>query len=198
MSTCFYVYPGIEYMPTFKELLNIASEKVNEILRNLNCKQSVIINVEVHKNIDHALQEFNLIDRLVWSDDSYAWFFVNGVAGGTDSYYCQIDEDDKDIWKDEMATNKKAQNFSEKINKSLNIGHYWYFRRSTGQPPIINLVYGLLAASLAQLTEGYIYSDDGAWIINIFLSQLVIFTNGILSLNLLIAINHGFRNASNQ
>lgn len=168
MSTCFYVYPGNEYMPTFKELLIIANEKTNDFLRDLNCKQSVSINVEVHKKIDHALQEFNCIDRLAWSNDLYAWFFVNGVAGGTDSYYCQIDDDDKDIWKDEIATNKKAQTFSKEINRSLDIGHYWYFRRSAGQPAIINLAYGLLSAALVLLTEGYIYSDDGAWDYNYF------------------------------
>jgi hypothetical protein len=32
-----------------------------------------------------------------------------------------------------------------------------------GQPGIINIAYGYIAASLAELTDGIIYSDDSAW-----------------------------------
>jgi hypothetical protein len=37
------------------------------------------------------------------------------------------------------------------------------FRRSWGLPAIIHLAYGLIAASVAELTEGIITSWDGAW-----------------------------------
>ena len=42
-------------------------------------------------------------------------------------------------------------------------GHHWSFRRSAGQPAIINVAYGMIAGSLAELTEGFIYSGDSAW-----------------------------------
>ncbi len=32
-----------------------------------------------------------------------------------------------------------------------------------GQPAIVSLYYGYLAIALAALTDGIIYSDDGAW-----------------------------------
>lgn len=32
-----------------------------------------------------------------------------------------------------------------------------------GQPALINLAYGYLAATLAELTNGFIFSDDSAW-----------------------------------
>ena len=32
-----------------------------------------------------------------------------------------------------------------------------------GQTAIVNVGYGLIAASLAEITEGFIYSDDQAW-----------------------------------
>jgi|SRR5262245_39087394 len=49
------------------------------------------------------------------------------------------------------------------INECLANGHHWSFRRSAGQPAIINVAYGMIAGSLAELTEGFIYSDDSAW-----------------------------------
>jgi hypothetical protein len=32
-----------------------------------------------------------------------------------------------------------------------------------GQPATINVAYGMIAGSLAELTEGFIYSGDSAW-----------------------------------
>lgn len=49
------------------------------------------------------------------------------------------------------------------IRKCLAVGHYWHFRRSIGQPAIINIAYGLIAGCLAELTDGFVFSDDSAW-----------------------------------
>ena len=43
------------------------------------------------------------------------------------------------------------------------LGFYWAFRRSAGQPAVINLSYGLIAAAFAELSNGFVFSDDGAW-----------------------------------
>lgn len=32
-----------------------------------------------------------------------------------------------------------------------------------GQPAVVNLFYGFFAMALAKLTDGMVYSDDGAW-----------------------------------
>jgi len=42
----------------------------------------------------------------------------------------------------EIETNIKARELRDIINKSINIGYYWSFRKSIGQPGIINLAYG--------------------------------------------------------
>ncbi|HOM03258.1 MAG TPA: hypothetical protein PLH43_10575 [Acetivibrio sp.] len=163
MSTTFEVYPGKEYVPSFAELLDISNERINSFLRDSGIIKSAILDVEIHKNIDHSKVKFNMNDKLIWNDDYYVWFFIRGVDGGTDSYYHKITEFDKEIWKEEISINAKVRQFADSINKSIEIGHYWSFRRSAGQPGIINLAYGLIAASLAKITDGFIYSDDGAW-----------------------------------
>jgi hypothetical protein len=50
-----------------------------------------------------------------------------------------------------------------RVRHCVSIGHRWWFRRSMGQPAIINLSYGLIAASLAAITDGFLMSEDSAW-----------------------------------
>lgn len=168
MSTSFDVFPGKEYIPSFAELLDISNKRIKTYLTSLGVVRSVIVDVEVHNNTDHSNINFNMNDKLIWHDDSYAWFFIHGVGGGTDSYYYKTTELDKEIWKEEFKTNIKAQQLHDTICRSMRIGYRWSFRRSAGQPGIINLAYGLIAASLAEITDGFIYSDDGAWDHNCF------------------------------
>ncbi len=168
MSTSFDVYPGKHYIPSFAELLDISNQRINNFLINLGILRSIMVDVEVHNNKDYPLIKFNMNDKLIWNEDSYAWFFIPGVAGGTDCYYYKITDLDREIWKEEIETNIKAQQLHDIINRSIDIGYRWSFRRSVGQPGIINLAYGLIAASLAEITDGFVYSDDGAWDYNCF------------------------------
>lgn len=168
MSTNFYVYPGKDYIPTFKELLDKSNRKLSEYLSNLGGLRNAYLDVEIHNIKDHSKINFSINDKMIWKEDHYAWFFVAGIAGGTDSYYYKTTELDKETWKEEIETNIKAQQLQDTINRGMNIGYHWSFRRSAGQPGTINLSYGLIAASLAEITDGFVYSDDGAWDYNCF------------------------------
>src|SRR4051794_6216151 len=57
----------------------------------------------------------------------------------------------------------KANDFSGLLEASFRVGRWWAFRRSMGQRAIINVGYGMIAASLAQLTGGFVESGDMAW-----------------------------------
>lgn len=98
--------------------------------------------------------------RSVKWDEEYAWFYVEpSEGGGTDAYYHNVEPLILDIWDDYGDEG----NLYLEVKKSLSIGYYWSFRRSAGQPAIINMAYGVIASALAELTEGYLFSDDGAW-----------------------------------
>jgi hypothetical protein len=75
----------------------------------------------------------------------------------------RIDDFMVEYWTEIVGYNKKAQAQRGLIEVCLSNDRYWYFRRSVGQPAIINFAYGILAATLAELTDGIIYSDDCAW-----------------------------------
>ncbi|NOR62176.1 MAG: hypothetical protein GQ535_06755 [Rhodobacteraceae bacterium] len=62
---------------------------------------------------------------------------------------------------------RESPNFQPKyeaiLSQAKEVDRKWSFRRSMSQPAIVNLSYGIIAATLAELTEGLIYSGDGAW-----------------------------------
>lgn len=163
MSTTFNVLPSKITVPTYKEIVDLANTNLNTYLCNIGIDKKVTINFNVQKNMINELLPFDSGDELVQNDNSYAWFFVHNTPGGTDCYYCRNLPIDKEVWDGELQDNVNAQRYQKEILRSMSIGYRWIFRRSAGQPAIIALSYGILAASLAQLTDGIIYSDDGAW-----------------------------------
>ncbi|OXM14639.1 hypothetical protein [Paenibacillus herberti] len=157
MSTTFEVYPtGIE-VPTVVALLKLANEKLKHFLQPLELQEVPLICVRLGEKIITPGDTSN--ETMNW-DVEYACFFVEpSEGGGTDAYYHKVDEDTADIWDEYSET---GDTYLE-VKSSLSVGYFWSFRRSAGQPAIINLAYGFIASALAELTEGFIFSDDGAW-----------------------------------
>ncbi|NEZ54784.1 hypothetical protein [Adonisia turfae] len=161
MSTTFEVYPRHTQIPTFNELLTAANRTLSSRLANIGARAQ--LSVEMRKSNGGDLIPLDLDSPMSWDiDESYAWFVIPTVAGGTDSYFDQIDDLTREVWSDYLKM-KRLSPMSETVSQCLATGHYWTFRRSAGQPGIINLSYGLLAGCLATLTDGFVFSDDSAW-----------------------------------
>ncbi|WP_425800786.1 hypothetical protein ACHOLT_11635 [Desulfitobacterium sp. Sab5] len=163
MSTTFDVLPGSHYIPTFEEIVELSSSYLNSFLRSIGLKKDIGLRVNLHKSDESIINNNVQPLEAKWDSDYYAWFYIKGIDGGTDCHFSSFEESDYDIWKEEIKGNVKIRSYKNEINKSLKIGHYWSLRRSAGQPGVIALCYGLIAASLAKLTDGLIYTDDGAW-----------------------------------
>ncbi len=103
------------------------------------------------------------LSPVTWGAAEYLWLSVDGVLGGTDVTCEQISGDDLEYWEDVLSEHPPAIALRDDVRQCLASGVYWSFRRSAGQPAIINFAYGILAAALAELTEGFVYSDDAAW-----------------------------------
>lgn len=99
---------------------------------------------------------------LVLKEDSHTVFNLN-EEGEVYVFYHELSDLDKDFWKEEIQENENAQSMKEKIDANLEIGYFWSVKRTMGQPAIVSLYYGYLAIAIAILTDGIIYSDDGAW-----------------------------------
>jgi hypothetical protein len=163
MSTTFDVYPKLSKIPSFRELLDLSSARLAEYLIDHGINAQPTINVALQSNRDHKPRPFDLNSPAMWSDVEYAWFYIESAPGGTDAYFCSNQEFDYEDWDGEIETHIRAAERKTLIYECLANGYHWYFRRSMGQPAIINVAYGMIAGSLAELTEGFIYSGDSAW-----------------------------------
>jgi hypothetical protein len=163
MSTNFDVYPGNSSIPTFSEVIELANRQINRYLMSIGIKTQVTISVKLQTIEGHKRLHLTHTDKIVWSEKNYAWFFFEKIAGGTDAYFYKNNLFESDIWEDELRVNPNTTKMQRVIKTCLSVGYHWKFRRSAGQPAIIVLAYGMLAASVAKLTNGFIYSDDGAW-----------------------------------
>jgi hypothetical protein len=97
------------------------------------------------------------------SEQQYAWFFFDGRSGGTDVNCWPVNELYIELWAEEKAEHQRSTLLASYIDECLSIGFFWLINRWMGQPPLINLAYGYLAAALAELTDGLIFLDDSAW-----------------------------------
>ena len=162
MSTTFEVYPGVARIPTFSELLAAANRTLSSRLASIGT--SAQLSVQLRTSNGNDLQSLDLDSPMTWNvDESYAWFAIPSVNGGTDAYFDHVDDVTREVWADYLKIDRLMP-MSDTVTQCLGIGHYWWFRRSAGQPGIINLSYGLLAGCLAQLTDGIVFSDDSAWV----------------------------------
>jgi hypothetical protein len=161
MSTAFEVFPTTDHIPSFPELLDAATARLREFLRSYGILQPAPLAVTLRrKEPDAPILPLDPTAPAWWPDDCYAWFQVRGVAGGTDAYAWTFDNLNRECLGYVAAEHPE---FAHMTAAALRVGRYWSFRRSAGQPAIITIAYGMLAGSLAELTGGFVYSDDGAW-----------------------------------
>lgn len=171
MSTTFDVIPVSRTNVNFGELLELSQRHVNAFLDDFEIEKQVELRAELIGETARRNAAFDEIFE--WPRKTYAWISVRDVPGGTDVYCdtikCESDPDQPCLFLDEM---KAAPNYStaleERLKAAFNHDRYWSFRRSAGQPAIIAVAYGLIAASLAELTDGLIYSSDSAWDYQVF------------------------------
>lgn len=162
MSTTFDVYPGTHELPTFATLLERSSKELHAFLHSIGIAKRPAIHVKLKRCEGDGDIPFSTKYPLRWNENTYAWFMVGEVSGGTDAYYDDDSIQIKEEWEGEFD-DPKCKRLESLIRDCVRTGNRWTFRRSVGQSGIINLGYGLIAGSLAAITGGFIYSNDSAW-----------------------------------
>lgn len=185
MSTTIDVIPVATLDITFGEVLVKATQRIQDRLATLGIHEPIRLHVNIHKNDESVVREVASGDQFLWSDDEYAWFSVNGKAGGTDAYMESLErgdiEADEPWWylKYIIENNRSVPDLEQKFERAKRINKRMYFRRSAGQSGLIALCYGLIAGSVAELTDGILWSDDGAWSMKNYPAEYKSFLNGI-------------------
>lgn len=159
MSMSFEIFPTKEKKPGCDEIIKYSVKLFSEFLEKEKISQDVnIITSEV--TVDN---EVYINPAFLALEVDYHTVFNLNKEGEVYVFYHELTELDKDFWNEEVQGNKNAQSVKEKISANLEIGHFWSVKRTMGQPAIVSLYYGYLAIAIAVLTDGIIYSDDGAW-----------------------------------
>lgn len=162
MSTTFDVFPGTSAIPTTDAILKEAEHEFHRFLAkhglaSLHPRFSVVV---LARTTNEALVPDPL--DVAWPPDAYAWFTIDGLSGGTDAYFQKFDDASLELWADQLHE-PAFRNWKEQLRAAIDVGHCWSFRRSAGQTASISVAYACLAATLARLTGGFLFSDDCAW-----------------------------------
>lgn len=167
MSTTFDVYPGNTSIPSFLSLKVLTELKLHGYFEQHGVAFDPQIDVRLISSENREIHHVNLDDPFWWSENYYAWFTLNGVEGGTDAHILPLDEQ----WARELRSDwlcdhpqlEQTPELEQVYTTAQLLKRSWYFRRSIGQPAAINVLYGFLTSALAELTEGVVDSNDGAW-----------------------------------
>lgn len=165
MSTTLEVYPSTDRIPTVGEVLDAGARELEHRLRLQGVERSVRLSAELNR-LDRRSSGWIPVraceagDPLWCGEDESLWITIDGVDGGTDLHVDHWREDGEEGEPHRLYEGPRPAGDTPRY---LTTGYCWYFRRSVGQPGVINLAYGLLAGCLGQITDGLIYSDDSGW-----------------------------------
>src|SRR5690606_39133222 len=81
MSATFHVFPAIDHVPTFGEVLEVAHGHLSAFLRTCDIHYPVRFDVGLRDSEKRA-QAIDLHGPARWPEDQCAWFHVPGVNGG--------------------------------------------------------------------------------------------------------------------
>ena len=163
MSTEFDIFPGRPELPSFEDVRALAEEHLHAWLRTIGVHARVELGTEIRaKSPDVVLVE-QAMGPMSWDDDSYAWFTAADLEGGADAYYWPIDDVTTEYWNDDLLLRPGFARWREPMARAIEVGHCWNIRCSINESAAVLLASGFLAGAIAQLTGGFVYSDDGAW-----------------------------------
>lgn len=159
MSMSFEIFPTKKRKPDCDEIIKYSVELFSEFLKKEKILQEINITT---REVTADNEIYTNPISLALKEDYHTVFNLNG-KGEVYVFFHELTDLDKDFWNEEIEENENAQSMKDKIGINLEIGYFWSVKRTMGQPAIVSLYYGYLAIAIAILTDGIIYSDDGAW-----------------------------------
>lgn len=163
MSTCFEVYPTNDNIPEFSTIISKTVSMFEDFLKFHEIETDINTEVyAVHKGKVISEPQF-ITDKI----DTYNTIEINNI-GTIYLFYIKHDDFYNGTWDDEIKHNSRAKLLENSILKNRQVGYSWDIKRTVGQPAIASLFYGFVAMAIAQETDGFIYSADGAWSYELF------------------------------
>lgn len=159
MSMSFEIFPTNKKIPKCDEIIKCSAQLFSEFMH----REKILCGIKIMCSEVSIDNERNISPLFLTSKGDYHTVFRLNDDGEAYVYFHELTELDREFWNVEMKENKNAQAIKEKIDTNFKVGYSWSVKRTMGQPAIVSLYYGYLAIAIAILTDGIIYSDDGAW-----------------------------------
>lgn len=161
MSKTYEVYPTTSYIPSKEEIGKLAEKYLNTFLEKENIEEEYKKKLKV-TNSTLRFSDKNYVNRknICMIDTEYDAYQLNIKEGNAIFvFFHRFIPLYIEILKDTLINTKYESEF-EKIVK---LNNSWTVKRTMWQPVLSNILYGFIAIAIAELTNGLIYSDDGAW-----------------------------------
>lgn len=161
MSTSFAIFPATNVIPAFEAVLARAEAHMDRFLRNGGLLVHVVLHASIRQGEPDVELFANATGPMSWDDGHYAWFQVERIRGGADAYsHAAHGESTRDYLKETLIPRRPE------LAKTLEIDRHWSIRCSANETGVVRIMSGFVAAAIAELTEGFVFSDDGAWTFN--------------------------------
>lgn len=159
MSMSFEIFPTKKLKPNCDEVIKCSVKLFNKFLK----KEKILKSIDITTREIIADNEVYINPISLVSNENHYTVFNLNEEGEVYVFFHELMDLDKEFWNEEIQENENAKSMKKKIGTNLKIGYFWSVKRTMGQPAIVSLYYGYLAIAIAILTDGIIYSDDGAW-----------------------------------
>lgn len=159
MSTSFDVFPTQKKIPKCDKIIEYSVRLFSEFLK----REEIEYDIKISTREITADDEVYLNPAFLVSKDDNCTAFNLNQEGEVYVFFHKLTEFDKAFLTEDLQGNMNAQSLKNKIDANLEVGYCWNVKRTLGQPAIVSLFYGYLAIAIAVMTDGIIYSDDGAW-----------------------------------
>lgn len=162
MSITIDVFPIQYEIPTYRELTEKVNSRLKEFFDRYNIKVEPKLKIELVNKVEQKIN-FDFDTPIQFENETYCSIQLNNYSSVCFLYFNITQKIDREVWEDEIEDREKARVLKREIEKSLKTGHYWTIKRYSDTDLAVDLVYGIVAGSIAELTNGIIHSYDGAW-----------------------------------
>ncbi|MEO1188688.1 MAG: hypothetical protein AAFW60_06420 [Pseudomonadota bacterium] len=170
MSSSFDIIPLSAELPTFAAVKALSDRRLREFLRAFDIQAEFKTSFEFLESGVPAEQAKRRspsdTDLVGIEDDSeYVRVFLEGLDGSTFLSFKTLKDDtrlDDPWWQSRLLLEDGGNDLPEldEIKATAQrINRLWEISRYGGSPPIIHILYGIVAGSLAELTNGIVTSS---------------------------------------
>lgn len=179
MSVTFDIYPLKKEIPTFQQVVNLATKKLNDFLQSYQIDFEAELNLlrVSWKDDIEKWDEIDLSSPAIWNNESeYIWIKVCSFHRGLNVHYWELDEREKLDYMEEVLgcvdsseiSDRREKERKELVRKCFENKRQWHVVSYANQAWITSIAFGFIASSFAELTDGIIFSSDGGWDYQIF------------------------------